>query len=127
MSEVKADLRYMKSHEWARLEADGSVTVGISDHAQSALGELVFVELPEVGKRLEAGASAAVVESVKAASDVYCPISGTVLAVNAALSDKPETINSDSYGEGWMFKLAPDDVGSLALLLDAAAYTATID
>jgi glycine cleavage system H protein len=127
MSEVKADLRYMKSHEWVRLEADGSVTVGISDHAQSALGELVFVELPAVGKRLEAGAAAAVVESVKAASDVYSPIAGTVLAVNALLGDKPETINSDSYGEGWMFKLTPDDVGSLAALLDAAAYSATID
>jgi glycine cleavage system H protein len=127
MSEVKADLRYMKSHEWVRLEADGSVTVGISDHAQSALGELVFVELPVVGKRLEAGAAAAVVESVKAASDVYSPIAGTVLAVNALLSDKPETINSDSYGEGWMFKLTPDDVGSLASLLDAAAYSATLD
>jgi glycine cleavage system H protein len=127
MSEVKADLRYMKSHEWVRLEADGSVTVGISDHAQSALGELVFVELPAVGKRLEAGAAAAVVESVKAASDVYSPIAGTVLAVNALLSDKPETINSDSYGEGWMFKLTPDDLGSLTSLLDAAAYSATLD
>jgi glycine cleavage system H protein len=127
MSEVKADLRYMKSHEWVRLEADGSVTVGISDHAQSALGELVFVELPAIGKHLEAGAAAAVVESVKAASDVYSPIAGTVLAVNALLGDKPETINADSYGEGWMFKLTPDDVGSLASLLDAAAYSATID
>jgi glycine cleavage system H protein len=127
MSEVKADLRYMKSHEWARLEADGSVTVGISDHAQSALGELVFVELPAVGKHLDAGAAAAVVESVKAASDVYSPIAGTVSAVNALLGDKPETINSDSYGAGWMFKLAPDDVDSLASLLDADAYAATVD
>ena len=126
MSDVKAGLRYLKSHEWARLESDGSVTVGISDHAQGALGELVFVELPAVGKALVGGSAAAVVESVKAASDVYAPISGTVIATNAKLSDAPETINSDCYGEGWMFKLQPDDVSSLESLLDSAAYADTI-
>ena len=126
MSEVKADLRYLKSHEWVRVEADGTVTVGISDHAQSALGELVFVELPTVGKVLAAGSTAAVVESVKTASDVYAPISGTVIQVNTKLEQTPETLNADCYGEGWMFKLKPDDVDSVATLLDSSAYAATL-
>ena len=126
MSAVQADLRYLKSHEWARLETDGTVTVGISDHAQNALGELVFVELPAVGKRMSAGGAAAVVESVKAASDVYAPIAGTVIAVNPALADKPESLNSDPYGAGWMFKLTPDQAGDYANLLDATAYGALI-
>lgn len=126
MSEVKPDLRYLKSHEWVRVESDGMVTVGISDHAQSALGELVFVELPAVGKVLAAGSAAAVVESVKTASDVYAPIAGTVVAINDKLEKAPETLNADCYGEGWMFKLKPDDVNAVAALLDADAYAATL-
>ena len=126
MSDVNANLRYLKSHEWARLESDGTVTVGISEHAQEALGELVFVELPAVGKFLTAGTPAAVVESVKAASDVYAPISGTVIAVNAALADAPETINSDCFGQGWMFKLKPEGGDPLAALMDAETYAAAI-
>jgi glycine cleavage system H protein len=126
MSKVQADYRYVKSHEWARLESDGTVTVGISDHAQSALGELVFVELPSVGKKLSAGASAAVVESVKAASDVYAPLAGTVIAVNSSLGDAPEILNEDCYDKGWMFKLTPDSGDSFATLMDAKAYEATL-
>lgn len=126
MSEVKPDLRYLKSHEWVRVESDGTVTVGISDHAQSALGELVFVELPTVGKTLAAGSAAAVVESVKTASDVYAPIAGTVTEVNSQLEQSPETLNADCYGAGWMFKLKPDDVDAVAALLDASAYAATL-
>lgn len=126
MSDVNANLRYLKSHEWARLESDGTVTVGISEHAQEALGELVFVELPAVGKLIAAGTAAAVVESVKAASDVYSPVAGTVIAVNASLSDAPETINSDCYGNGWMFKLQPLNSDPLAGLMDAKAYAAVI-
>ena len=125
MSEIPGDLKFMKSHEWARVEGDGKVTVGISDHAQGLLGDLVYVELPNVGDRVEAGTACAVVESVKAASDVYSPVTGKVTAVNAALSDKPETINEDAYGEGWIFTveieepeqlnelLAPDDYAEL--------------
>ena len=126
MTDVNANLRYLKSHEWARLESDGTITIGISEHAQEALGELVFVELPPVGKILAAGTAAAVVESVKAASDVYSPVSGTVIAVNETLSDAPETINSDCYGNGWMFKLQPEGSDPLAGLLDASAYAAAI-
>ncbi len=126
MSDVNANLRYLKSHEWARLESDGTVTVGISEHAQEALGELVFVELPAVGKTLTAGTAAAVVESVKAASDVYSPISGTVIAANTTLGDAPETINSDCYGDGWMFKLQPESADPLAGLMDAATYAAAV-
>ena len=126
MSDVNANLRYLKSHEWARLESDGTVTVGISEHAAEALGELVFVELPAVGKILSAGSAAAVVESVKAASDVYTPVTGTVIAVNLILGDAPETINSDCYGSGWMFKLQPEAADPLAGLLDATTYAAAI-
>ncbi|WNH53113.1 glycine cleavage system protein GcvH [Stenotrophomonas oahuensis] len=103
MSEIPGDLKFLKSHEWARVEGDGRVTIGISDHAQGLLGDLVYVELPEVGAQAKAGEQIAVVESVKAASDVYSPISGTVVEVNSALTDKPETINEDAYGDGWMF------------------------
>ncbi|MFC3550939.1 glycine cleavage system protein GcvH [Lysobacter cavernae] len=125
MSEIPGDLKFLKSHEWVRVDGDGKATVGISDHAQGLLGDLVYVELPNVGDRVEAGTACAVVESVKAASDVYAPISGKVVAVNAALSDKPETINEDAYGEGWIFTveleepeqlnelLAPDDYAEL--------------
>ncbi len=122
MSETPQDLKYAPSHEWARLEADGSVTVGISDHAQDALGDVVFVELPELGAVLVAGAEAAVVESVKAASDVYAPVGGEVIEVNPALEEAPETINADAYGEGWFFRLQPADITELEKLLDAAAY-----
>ncbi|SDT04116.1 glycine cleavage system protein GcvH [Pseudomonas oryzae] len=126
MSNVPAELRYASSHEWARLEADGSVTVGITDHAQEALGDVVFVELPEVGKALAAGDAAGVVESVKAASDIYAPLAGEVIAVNEALADAPESVNSDPYG-AWFFKLKPASVADLDQLLDAAAYQASCD
>ncbi|MDH4610206.1 glycine cleavage system protein GcvH [Pseudomonas sp. BN102] len=126
MSNIPAELRYAPSHEWARLEADGSVTVGITDHAQEALGDVVFVELPEVGKTLAAGQEAGVVESVKAASDIYAPIGGEVIAVNEAVSDAPESVNSDPYGS-WFFKLKPSDTAELEKLLDAAAYKAAAD
>ena len=127
MSEIPGDLKFLKSHEWARLEDNGTVTVGISDHAQSALGDLVYVELPSVGDTIEAGNGAAVVESVKAASDVYAPISGTVIAVNEALSDKPETINQDAYGEGWMFVLKPSNTAELDELLTPDDYAEQLD
>ncbi len=126
MSNIPADLRYAPSHEWARLEADGSVTVGISDHAQEALGDVVFVDLPELGKTLAAGQEAGVVESVKAASDIYAPIGGEVIAVNLELADNPENVNSDPYGS-WFFKLKPSDASELDKLLDAAAYKAAAD
>lgn len=126
MSNIPADLRYAASHEWARLEADGSVTVGISDHAQEALGDVVFVELPEVGKQLAAGQEAGVVESVKAASDIYAPVSGEVIAVNEALADAPELVNEDPYGN-WFFKLKPSNPSELAALLDAGGYKAVAD
>ncbi|MEK1943780.1 MAG: glycine cleavage system protein GcvH [Pseudomonas sp.] len=126
MSNIPSELRYAASHEWARLEADGSVTVGISDHAQEALGDVVFVELPEVGKQLAAGQEAGVVESVKAASDIYSPVSGVVTAVNDALADSPESVNGDPYGS-WFYKLQPNDVSELDKLLDAGAYQAVAD
>lgn len=126
MSNIPADLRYAPSHEWARLEADGSVTVGISDHAQEALGDVVFIELPEVGKQLSAGQEAGVVESVKAASDIYSPVSGEVIAINDSLADSPESVNGDAYGS-WFYKLKPSDVSELDKLLDAAAYQAAAD
>jgi glycine cleavage system H protein len=120
---VPANLKYTKSHEWVRAEADGSVTVGITDHAQELLGDLVFIDLPEVGAQLVAEQEAAVVESVKAASDVYAPIAGTVTAINGAVADAPETVNKDAYA-AWLFKMKPANSGDLASLLDAAAYTA---
>lgn len=126
MSNIPADLRYAANHEWSRLEADGSVTVGISDHAQEALGDIVFVELPEVGGQLAAGERAGLVESVKTASDIYAPVSGTVLAVNQALGDSPELVNEDPYG-AWLFKLQPSAPAELDNLRDAAAYRADID
>jgi glycine cleavage system H protein len=114
MSEIPGDLKFLKSHEWARVEGDGKITVGISDHAQGLLGDLVYVDLPSVGDRIDAGNACAVVESVKAASDVYAPISGTITAVNAALVDKPETINEDAYGEGWLFVVDVEDNDQLS-------------
>ena len=127
MNEIPGDLRFQKSHEWARVEDSGHVTVGISDHAQSLLGDLVYVELPSVGDKVTASGSAAVVESVKAASDVYSPVSGTVTAVNDALSDKPETINEDAYGEGWMFTVEIDDADQLNDLLSPDDYADLIE
>ena len=127
MSNVPAELRYTKDHEWVRREDDGSVTVGITDHAQEQLGDLVFVELPEVGTSCDAGSECCVVESVKAASDVYCPLAGEVAAVNGALADSPELINSDTYGEGWLFRLTPSDAAAVDALLDADAYQAVVD
>jgi len=126
MSNVPADLRFLKSHEWARLEADGTITVGISDHAQQALGDLVFVEAPETGRRVAAGEACAVVESVKAASDVYSPVSGEVVAGNADLGGQPELINQDPYGTGWIMRIRPDDKAQFAALLDAKAYEAAL-
>lgn len=125
MSNIPADLRFAQSHEWARLEADGTVTVGISDHAQEALGDVVFVELAEVGKVFAAGEAAGVVESVKAASDIYSPVSGEVIAVNEALADEPEALNNAPY-DAWIFKLKPNDSAELDTLLDAAGYKAAI-
>jgi glycine cleavage system H protein len=127
MSEIPGDLKFLKSHEWARVEDNGQVTIGISDHAQGLLGDLVYVELPSVGDRIAAGSAVAVVESVKAASDVYSPISGKVLAVNAALSDKPETINEDAYGEGWILVLQPEDMDQLNELLSPDDYAELIE
>ncbi len=121
MSQIPADLRYAASHEWARLEADGSVTVGISDHAQEALGDVVFIELPEIGKTLGAGEQAGVVESVKAASDIYAPVGGEVIAINEALADAPEQVNGEPY-DAWFFKLKPQDAAELEKLLDAEGY-----
>ncbi|GAA3944491.1 glycine cleavage system protein GcvH [Litoribacillus peritrichatus] len=122
MSQIPADLKYVDTHEWLRLETDGTVTVGITDHAQSLLGDVVYVEHPEVDSELETGEEAGVVESVKAASDIYMPISGTVVAVNEALEDAPETVNSDPYHEGWFFKIKPSSPEELDQLLDAEAY-----
>ena len=116
MSELPGDLEYTDEHEWLRREDDGSVTVGITDHAQSALGDLVYVELPEVGQDLETGGEMAVVESVKAASDVYAPVAGSVVAINEELSDDPEKINADPYGDGWIVKIQPENLADAALM-----------
>ncbi|MFD7641526.1 glycine cleavage system protein GcvH [Kitasatospora sp. NPDC059795] len=125
MSNIPADLRFAESHEWARLEGDGTVSVGISDHAQKALGDVVFVELPEVGKVFTAGGAAGVVESVKAASDIYSPVGGKVVAVNEELADSPELLNEEPY-DAWIFKLQPSEKSELKELLDAAGYRAAI-
>jgi glycine cleavage system H protein len=128
MSSIPNNLKYLDSHEWARVESDGTVTVGISDHAQGALGDLVFVEVPEVGRALKKGGAAAVVESVKAASDVYSPVSGEVIANNSdALGATPELVNSDPYGQGWLFKVKPSNSGELTSLLDAKAYEKVVE
>jgi len=126
MSSIPSDLKYAKSHEWVRAEGD-VVTVGITDHAQELLGDLVFVDLPEVGTSVETDGECGVVESVKAASDVYSPLAGEVVEVNAALADAPETINSDPYGEGWIFKLRLADAAELDGLLDAAGYASHVE
>ncbi|MBE9396906.1 glycine cleavage system protein GcvH [Pontibacterium sp. N1Y112] len=122
MSNNPSELKYVASHEWIRVEGDGTVTVGVTDHAQDLLGDVVFVELPEVGAELANGDDAGVVESVKAASDIYAPISGEVIAINEALEDTPENVNSDPYGDGWFFKLKLTDEAELDALLDADGY-----
>lgn len=122
MSKVPAGLKYVKTHEWLRLEADGTITVGITDYAQASLGDLVFVEVPAAGRKLGRDEACSVVESVKAASDVYAPIAGEVVASNPKLGDAPEVLNTDPYGEGWLWKMKPADAGDLAGLLDAAGY-----
>ena len=124
MSNIPAELKYVASHEWLRLEADGSVTVGITDHAQELLGDIVFVELPEVGANLAADEQAGVVESVKAASDINAPIAGEVLEVNQELVDAPDTANTDPYGAAWFFRIKPANAADLDGLMDAAAYEA---
>src|SRR5437764_14715270 len=123
---IPADLKSTESHEWVRQETDGTLTVGITEYAQDALGDIVFVELPQVGKTFTAGDDAAVVESVKAASDIYAPVSGTVVAVNQPVADAPDSINSDAYS-AWLFKLAPQDAGAINGLMDATAYGKATD
>jgi glycine cleavage system H protein len=127
MNEIPGDLKFLRSHEWARVDDNGRVTVGISDHAQAQLGDLVYVELPNVGDRVDQNGSCAVVESVKAASDIYSPVAGTIVAVNQALSDKPETINEDAFGEGWIFTVQPEDLAQLDELLTPDDYAAMIE
>ena len=122
MSNVPVELKYAKTHEWTRVNDDGSVTVGISDSAQDQLGDMVFIELPEVGQTVTAEEACAVVESVKAASDVYAPIGGEIVEVNEALVDSPEAVNQDAFGEGWLFRLQPADIGEMAALMDGDAY-----
>ncbi|MBQ4890468.1 glycine cleavage system protein GcvH [Shewanella sp. 1_MG-2023] len=127
MSNIPAELKYASSHEWIRKEEDGTYTVGITEHAQELLGDMVFVELPEVGDTVTAGEDCAVAESVKAASDIYAPISGDVVAVNEALEDSPELVNSEAFGEGWFFRVKPSDEAEVANLLDADGYQEVID
>jgi glycine cleavage system H protein len=127
MSQSPAELRYVSSHEWVRVEDDGTATIGITNHAQEALGDVVFVELPEVGVQLGAGDEAGVVESVKAASDIYAPIGGAIIAINENLEDNPEVINEDPYGDGWFFKMRLDDASSVDELLTADQYDASCE
>ncbi|MFT6430827.1 MAG: glycine cleavage system H protein [Halopseudomonas sp.] len=126
MSKTPAELRYAASHEWTRLEADGTITVGITDHAQDLLGDVVFVELPEVGRQVNAGQECAVVESVKAASDIYAPVSGEVIAINETLTESPELVNSEPYAGAWFFRVKPTDAAELDKLMDADTYSASI-
>ncbi|MCP1339277.1 glycine cleavage system protein GcvH [Idiomarina loihiensis] len=127
MSNIPADLKYASTHEWVRDEGDGTFTVGISEHAQELLGDMVFVELPDVGDKVATGDDIAVAESVKAASDIYAPMTGEVVAVNEDLEDAPETVNNDPYGDGWLFRIKADDSSELDNLLDANTYEASID
>jgi glycine cleavage system H protein len=124
MSEIRSEMKYLSSHEWARVEEDGTVTIGISDHAQAALGDVVYVETPEVGSNVVSGEEAGVVESVKAASDIYAPVSGEVIAINEALEDEPEIVNGSPYDDGWFFKVKPSDLSDLDSALDADGYAA---
>ena len=123
MKNIPGDLKFLSSHEWARVESDGTITIGISDHAQDLLGDIVFVEVPEVGQTLDAETDAAIVESVKAASDVYSPLSGEVMEVNSLLEDQPEIINSSPYEDGWFYKLTPSDLSELDNLLSPEDYS----
>ncbi|BFM18597.1 glycine cleavage system protein GcvH [Maricurvus nonylphenolicus] len=127
MSELRSELKYLSSHEWARVEEDGTVTIGITDHAQDSLGDVVYVENPEVGATVNAGEEAGVVESVKAASDIYSPVSGEVIAVNEALEDAPETVNESPYDDGWFFKVKPSDLTELDNALDSDGYLKAIE
>lgn len=127
MSNTPADLRYASTHEWVRPDGDGVFTIGISDHAQQLLGDMVFVELPDLGAEVGTGDDIAVAESVKAASDVYAPISGEIVAVNEDLEDAPELVNSDPYGDGWLFKIKAEDPEEAEGLLDSEAYQGTIE
>jgi glycine cleavage system H protein len=126
MSEIPEELKYTRSHEWVQLQDDGSLRVGITDYAQQELGDMVYVELPEVGKSYEAEQECAVLESVKSASDIYCPIAGKIVEANTSLVDTPDTVNSDPYGDGWIFRIQPDDEDDLDTLLDADVYGALI-
>ena len=127
MSEIQSDLRYRETHEWVRVEEGGNIVVGISDHAQEALGDMVYVELPEPGMSYQQGEACAVVESVKAASDIYAPVSGEVIAANGELEDSPELVNSNPYGDGWLFRMIPSDASQIEELLGADAYAAQQD
>ncbi|ROO28701.1 glycine cleavage system protein H [Salinisphaera orenii MK-B5] len=127
MSDVPKELSYTKTHEWIGNDGDGTITVGITDHAQASLGDLVFVELPEAGKKVGAGDAVAVVESVKAASDIYAPVAGEVAEVNEQLEDAPELVNEDPFGEGWLFKMQVDDADALDMLLDADTYEGIVE
>ena len=127
MSDVPGDIKFLSSHEWARVESDGTITIGISDHAQDLLGDIVFVELPEVGQSVDAENDTAIVESVKAASDIYSPLSGEIIEVNSLLEDQPEIINSSPYEDGWFFKLTPSDMGELDNLLSPEDYSAVCE
>ena len=127
MSDIPEDLKYTKTHEWVRQDADGTLTIGITDHAQTLLGDMVFIELPEAGNEYNSGDDCAVVESVKAASDVYCPVSGEITESNEAIADAPEMVNKDPYGDGWLFKLKPNDAGEVEDLLNNEAYLELIE
>ncbi|EGV32598.1 Glycine cleavage system H protein [Thiorhodococcus drewsii AZ1] len=127
MSDLPSELRYTKTHEWVKDNGDGTLTVGITDHAQEALGDIVFVEAPEAGRALDAEEACAVVESVKAASDIYSPLAGEVIEANATLTDTPDAINTSPYGDGWIFRIAPADMSALDALLDAAAYEKVVE
>ncbi|HED18059.1 MAG TPA: glycine cleavage system protein GcvH [Gammaproteobacteria bacterium] len=127
MSELPGDLKFSKSHEWVRVNDDGTVTIGITDHAQEQLGDMVYVEVPEQGRELKAEEACAVVESVKAASDVYSPLAGVVVEANEELADSPEAVNQDAYGAGWLMKLKPASSDALNDLMDPVAYQAFID
>lgn len=126
MSELRDELKYLASHEWARVEEDGTVTIGITDHAQDSLGDVVYVETPEVGSSVSCGEEAGVVESVKAASDIYSPVSGEVIAINEALEDAPETVNESPYDDGWFYKVKPSDISELESALDKDGYLAAV-
>ena len=127
MSDFPTELKYAESHEWVRVEDDGTVVVGITDHAQDALGDIVYIELPEVGTNADAGAEIAVVESVKAASDIYSPISGEIVEINSSLDDQPETVNQSPYGDGWLFRIQISDSEDLQDLMDADGYQSMVD